>query len=208
MKWREQKPTSTYILKLHRNSTGVPFFVTEASSCCHCHCRCCCSPLATATTTVAPWLHRGRLRRHCIVIGQNRLPPLFCDLFDCDVVVYSPLYCRAFLLLLYPFYHAVAAANACLRVVVIVIIIAVIAPAIPLPSPQSRASTLPATQRSAPRGSSSLVWPPATRRCRARLATIPRSPAIGLVVRRCRATIHRLLSPPPQLLPSPRPIFS
>jgi hypothetical protein len=36
-----------------------------------------------------------------------------------------------------------------------------------------------------------LVWPPATRRYRARLATILRFPAIGLVVRRCRATIHR-----------------
>ena len=204
MKWREQKPTSTYILKLHRNSTGVPFFVTEASSCCHCHCRCCCSPLATATTTVAPWLHRRRLRRHCIVIGQNRLPPLFCDLFDCDVVVYSPLYCCAFLLLLHPFYHAVAAANACLRVVVIVIIIAVVTPAIPLPSPQSRVSTLPATQLSAPRGSS----------CRQRGVAVlalprsrdsPRSDSLSDVVAPqsiigggavpCRPSL--LLSPPP-----------
>ena len=32
-------------------------------------------------------------------------PPLFCDLFDCYVVVPSPLYCCAFLLLLHPFHH-------------------------------------------------------------------------------------------------------
>ena len=31
-KWWEQKSTSTYILKLRRNSTRVPYFVTEASS--------------------------------------------------------------------------------------------------------------------------------------------------------------------------------
>jgi hypothetical protein len=37
----------------------------------------------------------------------------------------------------------VAAANVCLHVVVVVVIIAVIAPAIPLPSPQLRASTVP-----------------------------------------------------------------
>jgi hypothetical protein len=68
-KWREQKSTSTYILKLRRNSTGVPWYVTEASSRRHCHCRCHCSPLATTTTTVDPWLHcRRRHRyhhRHC-----------------------------------------------------------------------------------------------------------------------------------------------
>ena len=96
-KWREQKSTSTYILKLRRNSMGVPYFVTKASSHRHCHCRCCCSPLAITTTTVAPWLHcRLRLRhrhchRHCC---HHRLPPLFCDLFDCcvcSVVVSSPL---------------------------------------------------------------------------------------------------------------------
>ena len=66
-KWREQKTTSTHILKLRRNSTGVPYFVTKASSRrhCHCHCRCRCSPLAT--TVVAPWLHcrRRRRRRRC-----------------------------------------------------------------------------------------------------------------------------------------------
>ena len=39
-KWREQKSTSTYILKLCRNSKGVHYFVTKASSRCHCHCRC------------------------------------------------------------------------------------------------------------------------------------------------------------------------
>jgi hypothetical protein len=179
MKWREQKPTSTYILKLCRNSTGVHYFVTEASSRCHCHCRCRCSPLATTTTVVAPWLHRRRLRRHHIVIGTaitTVFPPLFCDLFDCYVVVSSPLYCRAFLLLLHPFHHVVAAANARLRVVVVVIIIAVVAPAIPLPSPQSRASTLPVAQRSAPRGSSSSDWPSATGRRRARLARNPEIP--------------------------------
>jgi hypothetical protein len=61
-KWREQKSTSTYILKLRRNSTGVPYYVTESSSSrCHCHCHCRCSPLATTTTTVTPWLHRCRL---------------------------------------------------------------------------------------------------------------------------------------------------
>ena len=170
----------------------VPFFVTEASSHCHCHCRCRCSPLATTTTTVTPWLHRCRLRRHRIVIGTavtTVFPPLFCDLFDCYVVVSSPLYCRAFLLLLQPFHHVVVAtANTRLHVVVIVIIIAVVAPAIPLPSPQSRASTLPVAQRSAPRGSSSLDWPSATRRRRARLTVIPRFPAIRLG--RC-AAIHR-----------------
>jgi hypothetical protein len=47
----------------------------------------------------------------------------------------------------------VAAANACLRVVVVVVIIAVVAPEIHLPSPQSRASTVPVARRSAPRGS-------------------------------------------------------
>ena len=46
-KWREQKSMSTYILKLCRNSTRAPCYVTQASSCCHCHCRCRCSPLAT-----------------------------------------------------------------------------------------------------------------------------------------------------------------
>ena len=64
--------------------------------------------LATTTTTVAPWLRRHRLRRHCIVIGTavtTVLPPLFCDLFDCYVVVPSPLYCCAFLLRLHPFHH-------------------------------------------------------------------------------------------------------
>ena len=84
----------------------------------------------------------------------------------------------------------VAAANACLHVVVVVVIIAVIAPAIPLPSPQSRASTVPVARRSAPRESSSSDWPSATRRC-ARLTAIPRSPAIRLVFRRRRAAIHR-----------------
>ena len=49
----------------------------------------------------------------------------------------------------------VAAANARLRVVVVVVIIAVVAPEIHLPSPQSRASTVPVARRSAPRGSSS-----------------------------------------------------
>ncbi len=34
-KWREQKSTSTYILKLRRNSAGVPYFITKASSRCH-----------------------------------------------------------------------------------------------------------------------------------------------------------------------------
>ena len=65
-KWREQKSTSTYIVKLRRNSTGVPYFVT-ASSRRHCHCRCLCSPLTTPTTTVAR-LHRRRCHhrhRHC-----------------------------------------------------------------------------------------------------------------------------------------------
>jgi len=75
-KWREQKSTSAYILKLRRNSTGVPYFVTESSSRHHCHCRCRCSPLAITTTTVAPWLHRCRRRhhrhRHC---RHHRLPP-------------------------------------------------------------------------------------------------------------------------------------
>ena len=142
-----------------------------------------------------PWLHRCHLRRHRIVIGTavtTISPPLFCDLFDFYVVVSSPLYCHAFLLLLHPFHHvAAAAANARLQVVVVVIIIAVVAPAIPLPSPQSRASTLPVAQRSAPRGSSSLDWPLATRGRCARLAAILRFPVIGLIVRRRRATIHR-----------------
>ena len=31
-KWQEQKSTSTYILKLRRNSKGVPYNVTQASS--------------------------------------------------------------------------------------------------------------------------------------------------------------------------------
>jgi hypothetical protein len=61
-KWREQKSTSTYILKPRRNSTGVPYYVTKSSSSRrHCHCRCRCSPLATTTTTVTPWLYRRRL---------------------------------------------------------------------------------------------------------------------------------------------------
>jgi hypothetical protein len=51
-KWWEQKSTSTYILKLRRNSTGVPYFVTEASSRRHCHCRCRCSPLAITTSAI------------------------------------------------------------------------------------------------------------------------------------------------------------
>ena len=99
---------STHILKLCRNSTGVPYFVTEASSCRHCHCHCHCLPLATTTTTVAPWLHHRRLRRHCIVIGTavtTVFPPLFCDLFDFYVIVSSPLYCRALLLLLHTTFH-------------------------------------------------------------------------------------------------------
>jgi hypothetical protein len=97
-KWREQKSMSTYILKLRRNSTGVPYYVTEASSRRHCHCRCRCSPLVTTTTTVAPWLRRRCRRRchhrhrHC---SHHLLPPLFwCDLFDCcvcSVIVSSPL---------------------------------------------------------------------------------------------------------------------
>ena len=53
-KWREQKSTSTHILKLRRNSTGLPFYVTDSSSRHHCHCRCRCSPLAITTTMVAP----------------------------------------------------------------------------------------------------------------------------------------------------------
>ncbi len=158
-----------------------------AMPCCRhcCHCRCRCSPIVTATTTVAPWLYPHRLRHHRIVIGTavtTVFPPLFCDLFDCYVIVYSLLYCRMFLLLLHPFHHVEAAANTCLRVVVVVSIIAVVAPAIPLPSMQLRASTLPVMQQSVPRGSSSLDWPSATRRSRARLAAIPRFPAIGLVV--------------------------
>ncbi len=83
-KWQEQKITSTYTLKLCRNSMGVPFYLTEASSCRHCHCRCRCLPLATTTTTVTPWLHLHRRRRphrhrhpHC---RHHRLPPLLCDL--------------------------------------------------------------------------------------------------------------------------------
>ena len=87
---------------------GVPYYHTQASSRRHCHCRCRCSPLTTTTTTVAPWLHRRHLRRHHIVIGTavtTVLPPLFCDLFDCYIVVSSPLYCRAFLLLFHPFHH-------------------------------------------------------------------------------------------------------
>jgi hypothetical protein len=49
----------------------------------------------------------------------------------------------------------VSAANTRLRVVVVVVIIAVVMPEIHLPSPQSRASTVPVVQRSAPRGSTS-----------------------------------------------------
>jgi len=78
-RWWEQKSTSTYILKLHRNSMGVPYYVSVASSHRHCHCSCRCSPLATTTTMFAPWLHRLYRRRHrhrhC---RHHRLPPPFC----------------------------------------------------------------------------------------------------------------------------------
>ena len=55
-----------------------------------------CSPLATTTTTVTPWLHRHHrchLHRHCHRHHHrhHHLPPLFCDLFDCCVIVSSPL---------------------------------------------------------------------------------------------------------------------
>jgi hypothetical protein len=56
-KWREQKSTSTYILNLRRNSTGVPYYVTEASSCRHCHCRCRCLPLTTCHLPLATRHH-------------------------------------------------------------------------------------------------------------------------------------------------------
>ncbi len=73
-KWREQKSTSTYILKLRRNAAGVPYFATEASSHCHCHCRCRYLPLAITTTTVTPWLHRRhrRCHRHPWGLGWRR----------------------------------------------------------------------------------------------------------------------------------------
>ena len=92
-KWREQKSTSTYILKLCRNSMGVPYNHTEASSRRHCHCRCHCLPLATTTTTVDPWLHHRRRRclhrhrhPHC---RHHRRTPLLCDLLI--VVLSCPL---------------------------------------------------------------------------------------------------------------------
>jgi hypothetical protein len=89
-----------------------------------------------------------------------------------------------------------------LRVLVVLVV-----PAIPPPSPQSRASTAPIARRSPPRGSSSSDWPLAKRRL-ARLAAIPRSPAIGPVVqRRCTASRRRRHPPlerkplPPQSTP-------
>jgi hypothetical protein len=109
---------SIYILKLRRNSTGVPYsFVSEASSCRHCHCRFRCSPLATTTTTVAPWLI---VDVFVLIVSSSALPsppppPLFCDLFDCYVVVSSPPYCCAFLLLLHPFHHHPSFVDCCFK---------------------------------------------------------------------------------------------
>jgi hypothetical protein len=79
-----------------------------------------------------------------------------------------------------------------LRVIVIIVLIV---PAISPPSPQSRASTAPIVRRSPLRGSSSLDWLLATRRL-ARLAVIPRSPAIGPVVQRRCTAIRRWRRPP------------
>ena len=78
------------------------------------------------------------------------------------------------------------------------LIVVLVVPAIPPPAPQSRTSTAPIARRSPPRGSSSLDWPLAMRRL-ARLAAIPRSPAIGSVVqRRCTAIRRRRRPPSPQ----------
>ena len=70
-KWREQKSTSTYILKLRRNSTGVPYYVTESSSSHH--------PLVATATAVAAARHSPppqprSLRGFIVVVSSSSLP--------------------------------------------------------------------------------------------------------------------------------------
>jgi hypothetical protein len=74
------------------------YFVTEASSRPHCHCRCRCSPLATTTTTslcgfivVVVLVVLVVIFIVIVTAVTTVFPPLFCDLFDCCVVVSSPL---------------------------------------------------------------------------------------------------------------------
>ena len=63
-KWWEQKSTSTYILKLRRNSTREPYFVTEASS--HRH---------STATAVAAARHSPLATRHS-PLATRHSPPL------------------------------------------------------------------------------------------------------------------------------------
>ena len=119
-KWREQKSTSTYILKLRRNSTGVPYFVTKASSRGH-------SP------PPQPRSLRGFIVILVVVIViviitavTTVLPPLFCDLFDCcvcSVIVSSPLPHPAI---------AIPPTLSTIVVIVVVVIMAVVAYSPPL----------------------------------------------------------------------------